>query len=90
MFLGIVRFFFVFIQFPPGSLQLDISIDLGEPFILFVGFNPTEFSFGFNFNGEDSDPLVIKNKPFGFGFSSVNVSVAMTINYVGFADPGKL
>ena len=71
-----------------GTLQREISIDLGEPFVLFIRFDPTGFSFGLNFNGEDLDPVEVKRKEFGVVFATVNVSGDLSVNYFGFTKSG--
>ncbi len=38
------------VQLP--TTQTDVSIDVGEPFVLFVSFHPPSGSFSLNFNGE--------------------------------------
>jgi hypothetical protein len=38
------------VQLP--TTQTDVSIDVGEPFVLFISFHPPSGSFSLNFNGE--------------------------------------
>ncbi len=71
-----------------GMAQREVSIDLGGPFILFIGFDPVGFTFGLNFNGEELDPIVVGHKEVGVVFSGVNVSGDLSVNYFGFSKPG--
>ena len=66
----------------------DVSIDVGEPFVLSVSFDATLLKFGLTFNNEELDPLIMKSKEF-FTFQNVNTSGAFSVNYVGFTKSGN-
>jgi hypothetical protein len=69
--------------------QKDVTIDLGEPFVLFITFHSTTCSFSLNFNGEALDDYAIVNKVPGMNIGSASVLGAFAVNYLGFTNPGK-
>ena len=71
------------------TFQTDVSIDVGEPFVLFVSFHPSSGSFGLNFNGEALDDYAVVNKPPGMAAVKVDVSGSMAVNFLGFTNPGR-
>ena len=68
--------------------QTDITIDLGEPFVLFVTFHPSSGSFSLTFNGEALDEYFVVNKVPGMAAVQANVSGSMSVNLLGFTNPG--
>jgi hypothetical protein len=68
----------------------DVSIDVGEPFVLFISFHPSSASYSLNFNGEALDDYAIINKVPGMSIINVTVSGALTVNYIGFTNPGTI
>ena len=68
--------------------QLDVAIDVGEPFVLFISFHPSSASYSLNFNGEALDDYAIVNKVPGMSILNVTISGALTVNYIGFTKPG--
>ena len=66
----------------------DVSIDVGEPFVLFITFHPSSASFSLNFNGEALSDYTIVNKVPGMSILNITVSGALTVNYIGFTKPG--
>jgi hypothetical protein len=77
-----------FIKMP--VIQADVTIDLGEPFVLYITYKPKSGSFGLNFNGEVLDDYTIVNKVPGLNIVNATVSGAVTVNYVGFTKTGIL
>lgn len=69
--------------------QGDVSIDAGEPFVLFISFHPSSSSFSLNFNGEALDDYSIVNKVPGISIVSATTSGDVVVNYFGFTSPGK-
>ena len=65
----------------------EISIDFGEPFTLFVSLDIKTVKFGFKFNG---DVLEKYDVPIPYpDIENMMVGGDMSVNYVGFSDPGN-
>ena len=70
-------------------IQADVTIDLGEPFVLYVSYKPNSATFGLNFNGEVLDDYTITNKVPGLNIINATVSGGLRVNLIGFTPPGS-
>jgi hypothetical protein len=68
-------------------VEAEITIDVGEPFVLFISFNLENFKFGFIFNNEELDKYEIPRGDF-VNLEKVTSEGDMTVNFVGFTNPG--
>ncbi len=68
-----------------ASSEQEISVDLGEHFILYVHFNPKSVKFYFTLSGESLEPFSIP-EPYIQPYR-VRAEGDLTINYLGFTDP---
>lgn len=75
-------------QFKTGVEEFEISLDVGEPFILFISHDWKKVEFAFNFNKEDLGKYTL---PESFVENyKIKVEGDMSVNYVGFTNPGKM
>ena len=64
-----------------------MSVDLGEPFVVFVNLDAKKVKFSFKFNKEELDSYLV---PISYAdIWDIHLSGDMELNFVGFADPGK-
>ena len=64
-----------------------MTIDVGEPFVVFISFDFEKFKFGFIFNNEELDKYEIPRGDF-VNLEKVTIEGDMTVNFVGFTNPG--
>ena len=68
------------------NIEAEVTIDVGEPFVLFVSFE--NFKFGFKFNNDELEKYEIPRNDF-VNLEEVISEGDMTVNFVGFTNPGK-
>ena len=67
-------------------IEAEVTIDVGEPFVLFISFE--NFKFGFKFNNDELEKYEIPRNDF-VNLEEVISEGDMTVNFVGFTNPGN-
>ena len=69
-------------------MEAEISIDLGEPFVMSVSYDPKNVKFEITFNKDKLDKYTIAGVSF-LEILEVAIIGDMTVNFVGFINEGN-